>query len=155
MTDLDALIKEGRELLGKATPGPWKFRAAKHSGGIKYVVAPLAPLNRNGTEFIPADCSRGFNGRFIAFARNNLARFLDEIEEQRELATRYAHENEEMPAFRVLNRALKERDALRAENALYKAVAEAAEARLDVWTKETYADLKEALIALQSFQAKR
>lgn len=62
MTDLDKLERVIRE----RTPGLWEFRATEHSGGIKFVVASQAPRNENGTEFIPADCSHGFNGRFIA-----------------------------------------------------------------------------------------
>lgn len=63
--NLEALKK----LCDDATIGPWEFRATEHSGGIKFVVAPNAPRNANGTEFIPADCSHSFNGRFIAASR--------------------------------------------------------------------------------------
>lgn len=65
-----------RSLLAAATPGPWEFRATEHSGGIKFVVAPSAPRNDNGTEFIPADCSHGYNGRLIAAAVNALPALL-------------------------------------------------------------------------------
>lgn len=62
-------LTEIEALASAATPGAWEFRATEHSGGIRFVVAPNAPRNGDGTEFVPADCSHGYNGRFIAAAR--------------------------------------------------------------------------------------
>lgn len=73
MTDsLRTLAETALQLSERATEGPWEFRATEHSGGIQFVVAPNAPRNDNGTEFIPADCSHGYNGRLIAFSRTAL-----------------------------------------------------------------------------------
>lgn len=79
MTDLDALIKEGRELLGKATPGQWNGISAEESNnGYGYGNCLIITHDYAG-------CFTDDDQTFIAFARNNLARFLDEIEQLREL----------------------------------------------------------------------
>lgn len=75
-------LAELKQLVEKATPGPWEFRATKDSGGIKFVVAPNGPkvgVNRD-MEFIPADCSHTFNGKFIAESRTALPELISAYE---------------------------------------------------------------------------
>jgi hypothetical protein len=79
--DVTDRIAELRALCQAATVGPWEFRATEHSGGIRFVVAPAAPRNNNGTEFIPADCSHGYNGRFIATFNSQLVSLLLDVAE--------------------------------------------------------------------------
>ncbi len=69
-------LDELKRLVEAATPGPWEFRETKDSGGIRFVVAPNAPRSTDGLEFIPADCSHGYNGRFIAAARNHISKLI-------------------------------------------------------------------------------
>ena len=80
MNQLDRL----RQLLQAATPGPWSFRATEHSGGIRFVVSDTAPRNQDGTEFVTADCSHGYNGKLIASAVNALPALLRVAEAAKE-----------------------------------------------------------------------
>lgn len=83
MNDLPSILQTGRELAAKATALPWEFRATKDSGGIQYVVAPHAEPTAQGFEFIPADCSHGYNGEYIAFACSHFLTLAAEIERLR------------------------------------------------------------------------
>lgn len=89
-------LSELKKLCDAAAPGPWEFRATEHSGGIKFVVAPNAPRNANGTEFIPADCSHSFNGRFIAASREMVPLLIAVAEAARSMSHCNAFDKTEM-----------------------------------------------------------
>lgn len=145
MTALDALIKEGRELLGKATAGPWQLNVSNiDDWEIIYTEAIRgcygeSRVNIGKTFQIVGD------GKFIAFARNNLARFLDEIESMQvrvgffAAAEKCAQENAklrvELEAGKIQWAAIKENaDRACAENDKLRAAFEHAIAQTNSYT---------------------
>jgi hypothetical protein len=77
---VDEIIREGRELCEKATPGPWEYESGD-TWDASGVSGPMKRTNRGRETPIVCNTSYDVDGNFIARARTLLPAALDALEE--------------------------------------------------------------------------